>query len=137
MLLATIAFLYNDNANWISIGIVIAAIIFSDTIMILLIKYMKLNLAITKTGLYYRMTTAGQKNKFLSWNEVESLGLRKPPVTGYGKKIKFRYGVAYAMNMKQGVEFRLKNGKKMFFSLKDADEFMKSLRKLEVNIQII
>ncbi len=137
MMTIAIAFLYNDNADWISIGIVVGAILLTDVIMILLFKNMKLNLAISKKGLHYRMNTVNAKNKLLSWDEVTLIGLRKSPATGYGKKIKFKYGEVYAMNLKEGVEFGLKNGKKIFFSLKDPDEFMRSIRKLELNIQII
>lgn len=137
MMAIAIAFLYNDNADWTSIGIVIGAILLSDGIMIVLFKTMKLNLAVTKKGLHYRMNTANRKNKILLWDEVISMGLRKSPASGYGKKIKFRYGEVYAMNLKQGIEFNLKNGKKMFFSLKDPDEFIRSVKKLELNLHIV
>lgn len=137
MLTIAIAYLYKDHADWTSIGLVIGAILFTDAIMLTLFKIMKLNLAVSKKGLHYRMNTVNTKNKLLPWDEVTSIGLRKSPATGYGKKIKFRYGEVYAMNLKQGVEFTLKNGKKIFFSLKDPDDFMKAVRKLELNLQFV
>lgn len=133
MMAISIALMFDENANWTSIGIVIGSILFTDIIMVLLFKTMKLNIAISKKGFHYRMNTVNRKNKLLLWDEIASMELRKSPARGYGKKYKFRYGEVYAMNLKQGIEFNLKNGKKIFFSLKDPDEFMRTVRKLELN----
>lgn len=131
-----IGVMIHDKEEWASIAIVAGAIIFSDLLIVVLFKRMKLELALTKKGLHYNMTTMAGKNKFLSWEEVSSITIRKSPASGFGKKNKFRYGEVYAMNFKKGVELSLKNGKKKFYSLRDSDEFLRSFRKLELAIEI-
>jgi hypothetical protein len=64
------------------------------------------------------------------------LNIRKSPIKGYGKSKKWRYGDVYTMNTKMGLELIYKNGKKQYFSLKDADEFKKAFKKLELNLLI-
>ena len=130
------AVLYNSKAGWLQIGIVAAAIVLTDALIIFLFKSMKLELALTKKGMPYKISPLGSKGNIIIWAEVDAMCIRKSPATGYGKKYKFRYGEVYAMNLKTGVELTLKNGKKKFFSLRDPDEFKKGFKKLELNLQI-
>ncbi len=128
--------LYSSNTDWLQIGIVAAAIIFSDLFIIVLFKSMKLELAITKKGLHYKMVPMAGKQAMVEWDSVIAMSIKKSPARGYGKKVKYKYGELYTMNMKHGLELTLQNGKKKFFSLKDADEFKKAFRKLELPLQI-
>ncbi len=130
-----VAFLYNSKAEWLQISLVAGAIIFSDALMVFLFKTMKLELAIVKNGLYFKMFPS-TKNHFIDWNDIAALSIRKSPVKGYGKTKKWRYGDVYAMNLKVGLELIFKDGKKKFFSLKHPDEFKKAFRKLELHLQI-
>lgn len=135
-LVIAIVVLYNSRAGWLQIGIVTAAIVFTDAFIIFLFKYMRMELALAKNRFYFRTYPSFVKIGFVNWDEVNAICIRKSPATGYGKKYKFRYGEVYAMNLKPGVELTLKNGKKKFFSLKDPDEFKKGFKKLELNLQI-
>ena|SRR5687768_12766762 len=132
-----VGFLYSAKSDWTEIMIVIGAILFSDSLIIFLFKSMRLELALSKKGLHYRMFPGGGKIKLVSWSEVSAISIRKSPAKGYGKQQKFRYGEVYDMNLKQGVELVLSNGKKKFFSLKDPDEFKKSYKKLELSMQLV
>jgi hypothetical protein len=132
----TIAFLYNGNADWLMIGIVASVMLFADVMIFLVFKRSRLDLAVTKEGLYYKMTIFSSKTHLLDWKEVSAASIRKPPVKSFGIKYKFRYGQVYTMNLRQGLELKLKDGKKKFFSLKDPDEFKKAFRKLELQLEI-
>ena len=136
-LVVVIAVLYNSNAPWFQIGMVAGAILFSDLIIVMLFKTMKLELALTKKGLHYKMFPLGSKVNLVDWKEVTAICIRKSPASGYGKRKKYKYGDIYAMNLRTGVELTLTSGMKKFFSLKDPVEFKKGFRKLELNIQII
>lgn len=136
-LVIAVAVLYNSKAEWIMIGFVAFTILFTDAVIIYFFKNMKLEIALTKKGLCYKMSPSGSKYKYVDWTEVSSICIRKSVASGYGMKKKFRYGDVYSMNFKMGVELSLNNGKKKFFSLKDPDEFKKAFRKLELPIEIV
>jgi hypothetical protein len=128
--------LYNDHRPWVEIVLVVGAILLSDVLVVLLVKTMRLELAISKKGLHYKMTIMAGKTRFINWAEVEGLHIRKSPATGYGKHYKFRYGEVYSLNRKKGVEISLKSGKKKYFSLKDADEFIRTIKNLDLKLPI-
>jgi hypothetical protein len=132
----TMFYLYNEKGKWVEMGIVAGAILFSDGLIVLLLKTMRLNLAICKKGLHYKMTIFTGTSRLLNWEEVVGLHICKPPTTGYGKHYKFRYGEVYSLNRKKGVEISLKNGKKKFFSLKDVDAFIRSVKNLDLKLSI-
>ena len=132
-----VSFLYSEHANWTLVSIIAGSIVLTDAFAIIMFRSMKLQLALTKKGLHYHMVIVAAKDRFLDWAEVETISIRKAPTSSYGKHYKFRYGEVYTMNLKRGVEFSLKNGKKKFFSLQDPEEFIRSVRKLELNVQIL
>jgi hypothetical protein len=55
------AFMFNSKADWLEISIVAAAIIFTDALVIFILKSMKLELALVKKGLYFKMSPAAKK----------------------------------------------------------------------------
>ncbi len=131
-----VALLYKEDPDWLQMAIVVGAILLGDAFVIFLFKTMKLYLALSKRGFHYKMKLGNNKDNFISWQDVTEISIRKSPATGYGRKNKWKYGEVYAMNLKQGVELCLKNGKKKFFSLKDPEEFKRAFRKMELHLQI-
>jgi hypothetical protein len=131
-----VGFIFNEEADWLKIGIVSTAIVFSDVLIFYLFKTMKLELALSKKGFHYRFFAMMVSQGIIGWSEITGITFRKSPARGYGKKLKYPYGEIYTMNTKTGVELHLNNGKKKFFSLKDPDAFRTAFNKLELRIRI-
>src|SRR5688572_4022738 len=74
-----VAFLVDKETDWTKITIVLASILFSDILILFLLKTMKLDLAITKNGLHYRFFAMVASQGVVNWNEVAAISLRKAP----------------------------------------------------------
>lgn len=132
----SIAAIMDDvSKSWTEIGVVTGVILLSDTFIVLLFRNMRLEIATTKLAFHYRMFPIG-KMKSILWNEIVSVRSHKMKNSGYGKKYKMKYGTAYIMNTKPGIEFTLSSGKKLFVSVNDAEDFKRSIRKLELPLII-
>lgn len=131
-----IGFMYNENADLMSLLVVAGSIIFTDILIVLIFKNLKLYTALSKKGFHYNWSLFGGQYKLIEWLEIENLSIKKSPYRGYGRKTIFKYGESYTMNLKEGLELTLKNGKKKFFSLKDSEEFKRAFNKLETGLHI-
>lgn len=133
--IAITVMLNEEIRKWTEIALVTGTILLSDTCVVILFRKMNLELATTKQGLHYKMNPFG-KLTLLNWKEVRSIRTHKMKHAGYGKQHKWKYGIAIVMNHKPGIEFELQNGRKLFLSMNEADDFKRSIRKLELPILI-
>lgn len=108
-----------------------------NTFAVMMFKATRLNLAITRKGIYCKISPNTAKPRFTSWDDVTSVKITKSPVTGVGHQKKYKYGEAFVMKMGQGIELVLKDGKKRFFSCVETNDFLKCVHKLELPVEVI
>jgi hypothetical protein len=104
-------------------------------------RKMKLELFITQQGLKYDYSIFNLQSKFLSWDQVTAIHVKKYPYQATRPGKQYVYGKsgyeAYVMTADLvGLEMTLKNGQARFFTSTEPDEFIKAIRKLELDIQI-
>lgn len=104
-----------------------------------LLRNMRLHLSLTRRGIHYQLWPMERRAQVLSWEEIAQIHIRKTPYMGYGKKYRLNYGMQYIMappRMK-GLEFQLKNGKKLFLSTRQPDGFRHALQKVGITVPVI
>jgi|GEM_PF-3894543 len=132
-------FFISEREKWYIILIPLLLIGGMDALVVALLRSMKLDLAITRSGFYYKMWPPARSFRSIAWSEVQEIRFVKPPLPGYGKKVKWKYGTLYLMSMKKekGLELLLRNGKKMFFTTLQPDAVRSILQKAEIKVPVI
>jgi hypothetical protein len=131
-----IGMMVSEHAEWYAIAIPVGLIVLMDSLVIAIFRTMRLDLAVTRKGLCYRMWPR-RTYLCIGWNEIKEIQLKKPPATaGYGKKFVPGYGKVYSMGRGKGLELHLQNGKKIFFSTQQPDLFRSVLQKAEIQIPV-
>ena len=100
--------------------IIISVSVILNLLLIILIFTVRLKTKIDELGIHYRYFPLHQKDRFISWSELEKAFLRKyNPILEYGgrgmRKAKFLHkknGKAYSVSGNIGLQLVLKNGKK-------------------------
>lgn len=133
--IALTVMLNDEIKKWTEIAIVTATIVITDGIIIMLFRKLSLSITTTKLALNYKISPMG-KHHVLAWTDIHAIRIHKMKSTSYGKQHKWKYGTTIIMNNKPGIEFELKSGKKLFLSMNDAEEFKRSIRKLELPVII-
>lgn len=103
-------------------GLIIAGIVTLISVIGLTILFytMKLVVEIRKDGVYYRYPPMIQKFQKIDKDEIEQVEVREyKPITEYGgwgiKQSSKKFGKAYNVKGKIGLQLYLKNGKKVLF----------------------
>lgn len=98
----------------------------------LIIIALRLNTKINKQGIYFQLFPFQLKQKFISWNEVASIEVRKySPIMeygGWGYRYGFKNGKAFNVSGNMGLQLVLKNGDKILIGTQKPDELMEFLK---------
>lgn len=93
---------------------------------------LKLNTKINKQGIHFQLLPFQFREKFISWNEVASIEVRKySPIMeygGWGYRYGFKNGKAYNVSGNMGLQLVLKNGDKILIGTQKPDELMEFLK---------
>lgn len=98
----------------------------------LILIALRLNTKINKQGIYFQLFPFQLKQKFISWNEVASIEVRKySPIMeygGWGYRYGFKNGKAFNVSGNMGLQLVLKNGDKILIGTQKPDELMEFLK---------
>ncbi len=112
-------------------------------VMYLVRTRMKLELHVTKQGLNYKYVPfSSTKDKFIPWEQVSSLELKKYPFAatrpGLQNRIFTKGQEAIVMTVDLiGIKIKLKDKKWIYLTSGNPEELVKAIRNLNLNIQII
>lgn len=122
-------------ASDIQVIITTALVFLLNTLLILLFYFTKLTTLIDNDGIWIRYIPFMNKMKFVSWNQIKYVYIRKyDPIMefgGYGLRYGFKRGAAYNVSGRWGLQIILKNGKKILIGTKRPDDLKKFLMKIK------
>jgi hypothetical protein len=112
--------------------IIITILVYFITISLFLLFYfMKLTTWIDKNGIFIQYTPFMNKKKFIPWNQIKNIYIRKyDPIMefgGYGLRYTFKRGIAYNVSGLWGLQIILNNGKKIMIGTRKSDDLKKLL----------
>jgi hypothetical protein len=112
--------------------IIITILVYLITISLFLLFYfMKLTTSIDKEGIWIRYIPFMNKKKFIPWNQIKNIYIRKyDPIMefgGYGLRYSFKRGMAYNVSGLWGLQIILNNGKKIMIGTRKSDDLKKLL----------
>jgi len=88
----------------------------------------ELELAVTSNGLYYRWKPLHKKFRVIEKEMIETAEIRRTPMFNYGFGWLPRLGTFYNTHNGPGLQFYLRNRKKIFFSTKDPGKLIRAVK---------
>jgi len=99
---------------------------------------LKLYTRIDKNGIYYRFAPVHRKERWIKWNEVKDVYVRRyRPIAEYGGWgfRNGRSGKALNTSGNMGLQIEFINGKKLLLGTQNPDEMERILKKLDIRFQ--
>lgn len=139
-----IAVLSSEGAPIYQLILIPGSLISMEFLSYIFIKNQKYELAITSKGVYYKYYSFFSSQKFIDWNSVQEVNIKKFSSFNTGNKINYNFKnkktyKTYSMifNEKPGIEIILKEGVvKYEFSVYDVNEIIRKIKNLDKNILI-
>jgi hypothetical protein len=123
-------------ASDIEIIFTTALIYFTSILLLLLFYFTKLNTLIAKDGIWIRFVPFMNKKKYISWNQIKNVYIRKyDPIMefgGYGLRYGFKRGIAYNVSGRWGLQIIMNNNKKILIGTQKPGEIEKFLKSLNL-----
>ncbi len=85
---------------------------------------------VTAGGIYYKWWPFQKSYRLLSKDEIEKTELRKTPFLIYGFHFIPGYGRVHNVSPGKGIQFTMRNGKRIFLGTQKHDEFQSVLEKI-------
>jgi hypothetical protein len=115
--------------------VALALVVPLEAIILYLFYITKLETAITSEGIYYRWTPFQRKGRFIPKGEIETAELRDGPVMSYGCHWIPGYGRVNNTGPGKGIQFKLRNGKKIFLGTQIPASLQTALEKIVTVMQ--
>lgn len=95
----------------------------------------KLETAVKEEGVYYRWAPFFRKPFFISRKSIERAEARKSPLLQYGFNLFPTYGKVHTVSGRQGIQFYLAGGKKIYIGTQELFRFRKALEVITPKIK--
>jgi len=109
-----------------ALGLAIAIPI--ELAIIYLFMTSEIDLTVTSNGVYYRWRPLHRKYRIIEKEMLESVDIRRSPLFNYGFGWFPSLGTFYNTHNGPGLQFYLKNGKRIFFSSKDTVQLNRTIQ---------
>ena len=137
-IILVITMVTQSGMDWTTeIGFTIGMVLIIQTLVVTMLRWMRLDTEVTQRGIRYRMIPFMRKWKSLSWDEIEHADVRKySPISqygGWGVRKTFKGGTAYNMKGCLGLYLTLRDGKTLLLGTQEPDELDKILSRYYEN----
>ena len=116
----------NRDEMWLGLAIAVPV----QVLVMILFQHMQLEKIVTTNGLYYRWKPWQKKYRVIEKESIDKIEVRKGPVFKYGFGWSPFYGRYHNACGGQGIQLRLVNGNRIFFSTFDVAAFQQALQNL-------
>jgi len=111
---------------WMALAFVIPF----EAAFLYLIYITRLETIISNEGVFYKWWPFQRSHRFISKEEIKSAQLRNAPALNYGFHWLPGYGRVHNMAQGKGIQFILKNGRKVFLGTQKKSAFQTALEKI-------
>jgi hypothetical protein len=87
----------------------------------------KLVTEVTQKGIYYRWHPLFRRSFFISKESIEGVAERKSPFMHHGFSMLPRFGMMHSVMGRQGLQFHLTNGRRIFIGTQEPFKFKKAV----------
>ena len=114
---------------WLALGLMIPV----ELILFFIFSSARFESRVTTNGLYYRWKPLQKKFRVIEREEIQEVEVRRSPALKYGPNRVPGYGKVHIARKGEGVQLRLANGKKIFFSTGDPHGLQKAIMEISGN----
>lgn len=95
----------------------------------------KLETEVREDGVYYRWTPFFRRFFFISRESIDRFGERKSPLLQYGFRFFPTYGWVHSVSGREGIQFYLTTGRKIYIGTQELFRFRKALEAITPNLK--
>jgi hypothetical protein len=126
-----IALVEKSRESWLALAFVVPF----EALILYLFYIVKLETVITTEGIYYRWRPFQRKGWFIPKQDIETAEMRNGPVLNYGFNWVPGYGRVHNTGPGEGIQLRLKSGRKIFLGTQTPASLQTALGKIMTVMQ--